>query len=162
MMEHKHDEYCGCPSWEVVMHQAGENIKKFGWHAVGVGSGADSLAEPTFIYTVGLRETFDHPELVVSGLPMQTAHSLISSAISILQENPLEAGELLEGIVMGWPVRIDEVDSDYLRNFSVARDYYQDDHVAFLQIIWPDSEGIMPGSDEVNEVVDKVQILPAR
>jgi Domain of unknown function (DUF4262) len=53
-----------------------ELIARFGWMVLSVGGG--SLARPPWSYTIGLSRGFDHPELVVVGLPYRRAHAMLN------------------------------------------------------------------------------------
>jgi hypothetical protein len=50
-----------------------EDIRKNGWSALSV-----SDADPPFLYTVGLMQSWNHPELVIFGLESGEAHRVIS------------------------------------------------------------------------------------
>ena len=45
------------------------DIKKFGWHVIHV---LGNFEGQEYSYTIGLTETFGHPEIVISGLKSDT------------------------------------------------------------------------------------------
>jgi Domain of unknown function (DUF4262) len=53
-----------------------EVVRAHGWFAASV-----SDHEPPFLYSIGLMQTCDHPELIVFGLDAQSAHALLSSLV---------------------------------------------------------------------------------
>lgn len=53
-----------------------EIVRKHGWFA-----GSVSDRSPPFLYTVGLMQTYRHPELIVFGLEPDGAHALCSALV---------------------------------------------------------------------------------
>ena len=53
-----------------------EAVRKYGWDAISI-----SDAQPPFLYSVGLMETYKHPELIVFGLDASNAHAMFSGII---------------------------------------------------------------------------------
>ena len=54
-----------------------DDVKKHGWHVIKVMADAEALP---FAYTIGLYQTFHHPEIIVVGLPVDTGHVLLNIA----------------------------------------------------------------------------------
>ncbi len=61
-----------------------ENIKKHGWESLYVFD--ESEKRPSFLYSIGLEESFDHPEIVIFGLPRKTMHGLLSDVVEDIKE----------------------------------------------------------------------------
>src|SRR5262249_20139261 len=57
--------------------QIAADIAQHGWSCMNVYDG-----DPQFLYTVGLIESFNHPELVIFGLESSVAHSIALNVIS--------------------------------------------------------------------------------
>lgn len=53
-----------------------EVVRKHGWYAASIYDG-----DPPFLYTIGLMQTCNHPELIVFGLEANNAHDLFSELI---------------------------------------------------------------------------------
>jgi hypothetical protein len=123
-----------------MMRKIEGNITRCGWHATGVVGGGGS-----FVYTTGLTGR-DHPELVVAGLPPDTAHGLISAAVEVIRSGvPLVPGRDYAEIAAGFPIRFQVVDQDKCRHpLSVTTRFYGGQKPA-LQLVWPDPEGLFPG-----------------
>jgi hypothetical protein len=51
------------------------DVERYGLHVLKIAAEIDS---PTFAYTVGLHHTFQHPEVIVLGLPLDTMHRLLN------------------------------------------------------------------------------------
>jgi hypothetical protein len=59
------------------------DVERYGWP---VALFEKSTATPSFAYTIGLWKTFNHPEIVVFGLPINLLHTILN-----------DAGELVKG-----------------------------------------------------------------
>jgi hypothetical protein len=120
-----------------MMRTVEGNITRCGWHSTGVGGG--------FLYTTGLAGR-GHPELVIAGLPPDTAHGLVASAFDLIKSGTMLApGKDYEGIAAGFPVRFKAVDQDScLHPLSVTTRFYGG-RVPALQLLWPDPQGRFPG-----------------
>lgn len=55
-----------------------ENIKKHGWQYQFV---FDAGKNPDFSYTIGLEESFSHPEIMIFGLKRDQMHSVLSDLV---------------------------------------------------------------------------------
>jgi Domain of unknown function (DUF4262) len=148
MSDHTHDEYCGCPSTEVVMHSCKENIAEYGWSSIGV------TGERPFFYTIGLYESYGLPEFAIAGLPANIAHGVVSQAVALARETPFVDGDVSSDILVGYEARLRAVESD---EFSVANVHYGHRDTPFLQIIWPDANGCFPGDEGVDEEIAACQ-----
>jgi len=51
--------------------QVPADIETYGWHVIEVPEDDEG---PGFAFTIGLFRRFEHPELIVFGLPMNTMH----------------------------------------------------------------------------------------
>lgn len=120
------------------------NIDKFGWHVMGV-DGEDDY--PGFAFSIGFYYQYQHPEVLIMGLPPELAHTILAS----IQEM-LAAG----GRIQPWSV-VDEVASfpltavpihfnHYRAHLGYAMWFYQSLAAPFpaLQLVWPDRAGVLP------------------
>lgn len=53
-----------------------DDIDEFGWHVLKV---LEDDNGPGFCYSVGLFKTFGHPEIIIVGLKLDLAHTLINN-----------------------------------------------------------------------------------
>jgi Domain of unknown function (DUF4262) len=126
-----------------------DDVAKFGWHCMNVFG--DEAHEP-FAYTVGLFETYGHPELLIYGLPRDIAHSVLSiAADAAANKKPLNLGEptdeLLEGHACVFvPVPL----SEYPEHVGFARWYYKSDQFPVQQVVWPSKSGKFPWRPETS------------
>ena len=57
------------------------NVRDFGWHAVNVIEGD---GYPPWTYTIGLYDTWSHPELILIGRSRATAHHILDCIATCL------------------------------------------------------------------------------
>ena len=119
------------------------NIEKHGWHCTSVGGGD---GDPCFTYSVGLFDSFNHPELLVIGLSTELSHSMISSvARSAAENNPLDLNESCDDLLADAPCVFVEVPCACYADWVIsARWYYQGDDFPLYQIVWPSVDGPFP------------------
>lgn len=114
-------------------------------HQVMVIFGNDPVAEPGFFYTVG-RTVKDRPELLLTGsLPAEVGSYILNRVADLDDESPISAGQELDEVLDGYPVRVVQVrDLKEAAMYRVVDNFGTDDTTA-LQILWPDAEGRFPG-----------------
>jgi hypothetical protein len=113
-------------------------IAKFGWVIQGVLPRQGDKDIP-FAYTVGLTEA-GLPELVISGLPVGTAQSILNTAARQSLETSLRPGQALTDVA-SVPLRV--IDAPFAE-VNMARRLYPGKDVQALQLVWPDSAGAYP------------------
>lgn len=127
-----------------------DDIARVGWSAIGVFPTQDDPG-PYFTYTVGMVEQ-NHPDLIVTGMPMETAHGVLASAYEAIQRgNGLTPDTYADEVLQGLPVAVVEV-LDPLGDMcpmSMCQHLFGEVHG--LQLVWPDAKGKFhwhPGFDE--------------
>lgn len=138
---------------QAMMDRVDDDIDRLGWSAIGVFAAVDDpegMLENPFTYTIGLLKTYEHPELIVYGLPPEQAHSILASAIEQIKEGVhFSTGRRYSKVLGGgFEVEFRKVDPTG-RPLNVARNYYEAD-VEALQLVWPDKEGRFPGEAGVD------------
>lgn len=114
-------------------------IAEHGWMIQGVfPTEKDPGVE--FCYTVGLTVA-GLPELVISGLPYETAGILLNIAAERSLGDEIKAGDVLDGIA-SVPF---QVIAAPLAEVNMARHLYGFAKVTALQLVWPDDGGAYPG-----------------
>ena len=126
------------------------DVLQRGWHVVKVPG--DDRA-PGWCFTVGLQHTFEHPELVIFGLPLGTGHAVLNIAgEAITRGVSFEAdrayGEFLEGFVC----ILRPVDKGWFRPFlGYAMWFYRGAGFDAMQVFWPGRDGAMPWSPTASD-----------
>jgi len=121
-----------------------ENIREHGWHFTFVGSDEDT---PCFGYTVGMVATYEHPELLVIGLPPKLSHSVCSIAATAAQKGtPLDPDLPCDAFLEGHETLFVPVEEPAYRNYVLsALWFYEDEPFRVLQVVWPSHpEGFFP------------------
>ena len=140
-------------------------VRDHGWYAANISGG-----QQPFFYTVGLMETFHHPEFIIFGLKPQNAFSLIAGLVRDLRTGrryvepgifAMKLGEVQHQIGFR---RVDSTQHPlylgfvmgFLTNFGRIGD------LEAIQVFWPDSDGKFPFEKECNPSVWELQPLLAR
>jgi hypothetical protein len=141
---------------DVDQRQLLEQIDSEGWFGIAAEPGEDA---PAFEYTVGLQRTFDHPEVIVFGLPFKTMHDLLWAVYRSIEEGRSfrEEGDyddLLESYKCAFR-RVHPGWHDYLFRPAVHhRDHLgKPGTLAVMQLIWPDLDGRWPWDPSCDQAV---------
>lgn len=135
------------------MQRIFDDVAKFGWHVVAVtAQGGD------FAFTVGLFQTYEHPELVVFGLPMKTAHGILLTCVERIEHGDwFDDGQVRGDVLRDYTTAIVAVDKRYYSEYlGSAIGFYDGTDFPALQIVWPDKENRFPwqaGYDSLAQMV---------
>lgn len=134
-----------------------ENIERDGWHCTGVLSDGVS---PPFAYTVGLFHTFGFPELIIVGLPHQTAHPLLSDIVDLLLKGELDFNVPSDKVIKHFPVFFVKVEKAfYDSHLRSAEWFYEGDEFPAYQMVWPSEDGLFPWSPKASKTYLEMQPL---
>lgn len=138
-----------------------EHILKYGWRFQHVFD-AEGKKE-SFAYTIGLEESFGHPEIMIFGLERSTMHSMLQEVVDTVRggaafQPDRRYPEILSGEyeVMFKPLK-DRAYPDYA---GMAMDYYGHSFRMYV-MLWPDKNNVLPSEpgcqltvqDEALEIV---------
>jgi len=128
------------------------NVEEYGWHLVGIYAEEDY---PEFVFSVGLYYHYTHPEVLVMGLPSNTAAGLINAVGEMVRNGVvIEKGRPYTGVADDCPVAFVPIDKrHYHQHLGIAVWFYSSlpDDFPALQLVWPDKAGLFPwqlGYDE--------------
>jgi hypothetical protein len=141
---------------EVVM----DHIDRIGWSLAGVFDPEGS--DPCFTYSIGLEHSFEHPELICVGLPNHQA-ALVMNRIGELVRNGrfFKVGEVVSGDDIDFTLdfAIGSVsDAEKTKRMTGSKSLNGKDFRA-LQVLWPDTQGRLPGHPDYEERFAKLQPL---
>jgi hypothetical protein len=150
-------------SHEKIIERARSDVQTFGWHCISVVPGEGESGE-NFTYTIGLSETFGHPEIMIFGLNSNTSHGILSDCVQQIREGTrfqagVEYSEVLGG---GYKVIFKKVRAECLPEyFGAAVRFYDGKEFEGIVLFWPDRDHLFPWQDSVSsaqrEAVDIVQ-----
>lgn len=117
-----------------------DTLEEFGYAILHVPA---SSYNPGFAYTVGLKHTFDHPEIILIGLDPENTEEILSGVVEAVASGlGMIAGKPLNGFLEGHPVIFEEVPhARALSCMGYAHWFYKGKPWDTLQFIWPDMQG---------------------
>jgi len=121
-----------------------DNIEKYGWQYQYVFD--ENGKKPSFSYTIGLEESYSHPEIMIFGLKKDQMHDILSDLVNDIKEGrefepDLKTSDVVSGNfeVIFKPLK-QELFSEYA---GTAVDYYKKPFRAYV-MFWPDKHNILP------------------
>lgn len=122
-------------------------LEQWGWYVISVA------AEPTFSYSIGLYQHFQHPEIIVFGLSYDTGHRVINDAGKRIKEGfKYNAQCRYDDLLQDYECEFRSVDpSRYDGHLNYAMWYYQNSDFPAIQLIWPDKQHRFPWEPDFAE-----------
>jgi len=120
-----------------------ENVEKYGWHVVLI---KDEPGKTSWAFTVGLFETYQHPEVAIFGLKPDTRGRILNwIGENISKGKYFTAEQEHDWVFDGYKCWSRTVQKKwYYDLFGYARWFYQSSDFPFVQCIWPAKDGIYP------------------
>jgi len=137
------------------------DIKRVGWHVVKVFAqpGEDG---PEWAFSIGLFHTFQHPEVIVFGLPLEVCAGVINNiGQNVKAGQRYSSGELYADILQDpYKCAFRMVpQAQYTDYVGYALWFYEDDPFPLTQCFWPDKSGLYPWDDSCDHCVRNAQPL---
>ena len=141
------------------MKRVFDDVAKFGWHVVAVLPGADGA--PEYSFSVGFYETYKHAELVIFGLPMESAHGIIGTCLERLEEGAFfEAGQVRSDILKNHSIAVLPVHRTFYRDYlGTAIGFYDRLDFPALQLVWPDKSNHFPWEPAYDSSYAGLQVI---
>lgn len=133
-----------------ILQQTRENIQQFGLEVIMVHPGKYL---PGFAYSVGLTETYHHPEICCFGLPSKLAHEIINDIAEMIKNGQrIQTGIDYTTIFEGSKAVFLPVDHENIGDyFNVALVHYDERELDVLQLIWTDRNDRYPWEADFEE-----------
>jgi len=128
----------------MTIEKIAKDIEKFGWHSLFVFDPEGEKAN--FHYTVGIEESYGHPEIIIFGLSQESGHGILTDLIEdIKSENSFEPNKKLGDVIGGdFDVMFKPVkDPRNIEYLAGAENYYKKQFRAYV-MLWPDKNNILP------------------
>ncbi|ENW07933.1 DUF4262 domain-containing protein [Acinetobacter beijerinckii] len=145
--DHPHN----CPTPDALINTTKLNIEKYGLQVIGI-SATDYL--PSFSYSIGLYENYQHPEIICFGLPTDLAYTIINDVANLIKNGKIIAlnQEYGDQIFKETRAQFLHVDVKNIEDyFGAALNYYQHDNFPALQLVWADRNNKLPWEDGFEE-----------
>jgi hypothetical protein len=119
------------------------DVQRHGWHVIKVGPGGDT---PGWAYTIGLFHTFGHPEIILFGLPLDTAHVLLNTAGAAIRAGKgFQPDVPYDDFLQGYDCVLKATHAQWHKAFvGFAIWFYRPTDFPVLQLFWPDRDRVMP------------------
>jgi hypothetical protein len=140
-----------CPTPDELMNTTKFNIEKYGLQVMGINE-TDYL--PSFSYSIGLYESYQHPEIICFGLPTDLAHTTINDVANLIKdgETIVLNQEYGDQIFKESRAQFLQVDAKNIEDyFGAALNYYQHENFSALQLVWADRNNKLPWEDGFEE-----------
>jgi Domain of unknown function (DUF4262) len=140
-------------------NRTASHIKEFGLSVIMLEA-TDYL--PSFAYSVGLWQKYEHPEIICFGLPTKTMHPIINDVAEIVKKGQMiETGKIYDQIFQNNRAEFISVDKRNIGDyFAMAINYYTNYDFPALQLIWTDRNDRFPwDADFEKEFVYKQPLL---
>ncbi|ALJ00743.1 DUF4262 domain-containing protein [Rufibacter tibetensis] len=118
------------------------NIKEYGYHVTNILE-SDS---PGFCYSTGIYQTYKIPEIFISSLPKGLCSEIIENYVEAFKDGKeISLNEKLNFLTDRFPVYLIDVPITNLKEYVLSSiKIYGDKEFKYLQVIYPDIEGIFP------------------
>ena len=119
------------------------DVKRYGWSCVAVHD-----TSPPFAYTIGLVETYDHPELILFGRP-DDDYPILADLVTAVSEGTRIDPPAEYALLDGFPVATRPVDASHHETYlgfamGFIRRIGRIGQLQAVQIFIPDMEGVFP------------------
>jgi len=132
------------------------NIEHYGLHVIKV---LEDENNPPFGYSIGLFETYGHPEILIVGLKLDLIHSLINIIAEKIKEGAVFAhGKYYPDILTNFNCYFTTVERSYYEEYvQQAINFYGSNNFPLLQCIYPTIKNIYPWQAEWPEDIAYLQ-----
>jgi Domain of unknown function (DUF4262) len=139
-----------CINREDLLSQTKQNIDKFGLQVIMVSS---TNYSPSFAYSIGLFEKYNHPEIICFGLPDKLGHEIINDVADLIKNGEtIKTRKNYSNIFKDSRAEFLQVDERNMQNyFGAALNYYNKVKFIALQLVWTDRKDIFPWEENFEE-----------
>lgn len=126
-----------------------EDIQKFGCH-FGLIEADNYL--PGFAYSIGLYETYGHPEIICFGLNSSLLGSLLNTAHDLIKNSQrLTTNTFYTDFLEGFDIQFLEINKEYYSDYlGYAMWFNKGMDFPALQLVWPDKQNNYPWQEDFN------------
>lgn len=121
-----------------------ENIKKYGWQYQYVFDKAGEKQD--FSYTIGLEESFSHPDIMIFGLRREQMHQILSGLVNDIKKGRIFKPNKKTGDVVAGDneVIFKPLKEEFIPEYAgIAARFYKKPFRVYI-MLWPDKNNILP------------------
>ena len=124
-----------------------DDIANYGWHCVNLHPEGEPVG---YAFTIGLFQSYGHPELVIFGLSAKVAHQILATVADAAKSSaPLDLAQPTDALINDYMCCFVEVPlTEYYEHVGYCRWYYQGDGFPLYQVVWPSREGFFPWHEQ--------------
>jgi len=139
-----------CGNGDELLAKTALNIEKFGLQVIMVFATEYS---PSFAYSVGLLQSYGHPEVICFGLKTDLMHILINDVAEIIKKGEtIEVGRAYSNIFDNSTAEFLKVAPGNIGDyFNVAIRHYGNNHFPAIQLVWTDRNDKFPWEKDFEE-----------
>jgi hypothetical protein len=140
--------------------EALNRIRTRGWETIAVFPNRPEQG-PEFAYSTGLFNSFNHPEVILLGLPLRSCAGIVDKIGTKVKDGKrYEPGPVYTDIVEDVPLAFKEVHrSRYSDYVGRALWFYENDPFPLIQCFWPDDDVRFPFDAGCGEFPKRLQPL---
>jgi len=140
----EHDPRCDVSDQQVL-----DDVAEHGWHVMNV---LELPEAPGWAYSIGLYQTFGHPEVVVFGLNSDLMHRMINYVGEDIRSGKrFEDGKQYPELIEAYSCIFKTVNVRWYQPFlGYANWFYKGTEYPALQCIWPDKKSLYPWDANFN------------
>jgi hypothetical protein len=130
--------------------QVVSDVKQYGWHVILV---MEEDNAPPFAYSVGLYHSFNHPEIIMFGLSLETMHTILNILGEQIQTGTtFIAGREYDNILENYRCAFRIVSGEWYPEYlGVACWFYKNVDFPVIQCFWPSKLHRFPWDVEAEE-----------
>lgn len=122
-----------------------DSVAKNGFHTTTVGAGGET---PGFTYSTGIYKSYGIPEIIISALPPNLSHELISQYVDRFRATGPLIDERITAVKERFDYYLVPVPLVRIQEYVLASiKYYGSNPFEYLQLIYPDTEMLFPDEE---------------
>lgn len=132
------------------------DIDSIGWHVIKV---PEDFEGPGFAYTVGLFKSYNHPELIIFGLPIEVMHKILNNICSLIQSGEeMKSDSIRDGVLKsGIHIKFKTASEEKLKDYVIQMKLFYQKNIPTLQVLWPDKLNKLSDDDLCDAIVKNKQ-----
>ena len=128
-----------------------DDVEQFGFHVAVI---SEDGYLPGFAYTIGLKKTYNHPEIIIFGLNNEMMHEILNGLGADIKSGKIfEPNKDYDNIISNYPIRLIEIKKEHYQDYFGYGGWFYDNKFDFpaYQLVWTDKDRKYPWEKEFNE-----------